>query len=107
MSGEEKSGAGLTIEAWEKGAAFYVKAHAGSKRDGVLGVHDGMLKIAVTTAPEKGKANKAIIKLLAKSLSLTASDFALLSGQTNSRKRFGVSTLAPDALREAVTKVLS
>lgn len=100
MSGDKE----LVIEQWEGGAAFYVKAHAGSRRDGVAGLHDGMLKVEVTTAPEKGKANKAIGKLLAKELGVAASDVELLSGQTNSRKRFGVRALTPDALRNATKK---
>lgn len=81
---------GPTVDAWEDGAAFFVKAHAGARRDAVGGIHDGMVKVEVTTAPEKGKANKAIARLLAKGLRVPAGDMALLSGETNSRKRFGV-----------------
>lgn len=97
---------GLTVEAWEGGAAFFVKAHAGSRRDAVAGVYDGMVKVEVTTAPEKGKANKAIAKLLAKRLGLAASELVLLSGETNPRKRFGVRGVGPEALRGALEKMV-
>lgn len=90
---------GLTIEPWGDGSAFLVKAHAGARRDRLAGVHDGMVKVEVTTAPEKGKANKAILKFLAKQLSVAAGDIELLSGETNSRKRLGVRGVAPEALR--------
>lgn len=91
--------AGPLVEAWEDGAAFFVKAHAGARRDGIGGVHDGMVKVEVTTAPEKGKANKAIAKLLAKRLGVAAGDVVLLAGETNPRKRFGVHGLrAADVL---------
>lgn len=96
----------MEIESWGEGSAFYVKAHAGARRDRVSGLYDGMLKVEVTTAPEKGKANKAIVKLLAKSFNLSVSDFALLSGQTNSRKRFGIRVLSPDNLREVLSSIL-
>lgn len=91
----------LVVEAWPDGggAAFLVKAHAGAKRDAVSGVHDGMVKVEVTTAPEKGKANKAIGKLLVKKLGVGAGDVVLLSGETNQRKRFGVAGIGPDELR--------
>ena len=87
------------IEPWGDGASFTVKAHAGAKRDRIAGIHDGMVKVEVTTAPEKGKANKALIRFLAKELELPPGDLALLSGETNSRKRFGVRGIVPEELR--------
>ncbi len=97
----------VAVEAWnESGAAFFVKAHAGAKRDAVAGVHDGMLKVDVTTAPEKGRANKAIAKLLARELSLSPGSLHLLSGETNPKKRFGVTGISPESLREKLRSVL-
>lgn len=95
---------GLMVERWEDGASFLVKAHAGSRRDAISGVHDGMLKVEVTTAPEKGKANKAIIKFLAKKLGVGASELVLLSGETNPKKRFGIKGMSPEALRGVLGK---
>ena len=34
-------------------------------RNGITGEHNGSLQVSVTQAPEKGKANKAIIAVLA------------------------------------------
>jgi len=65
-----------------------VKAHAGARRNEIRGVHDGMLKVSVTQAPERGKANKAIITLLSKEISLRKSQIELISGDTSSEKRF-------------------
>ncbi len=89
----------VSIEAWQNGAAFHVKAHAGAKREGLAGIHDGMLRLEVTAAPEKGKANKALLKLLAKLLGVPPAGIELLSGDTNARKRFGVRGVSPDKLR--------
>ncbi len=104
--GAAADAAAVTVEAWSAGAAFYVKAHAGARRDAVGGAHDGMLKVEVTTAPEKGKANKAIVKLLAKTLGLGAGSVTLLSGETNARKRFGVEGVTPEALRARLRNAL-
>lgn len=65
-----------------------VRAYPGSRRDELRGEHDGALKVAVTQAPEKGKANKAIGEVLAKALQLRRSQIELLSGDTQSQKRF-------------------
>lgn len=85
----------LAVEAWEDGAAFLVKAHAGAGRDAVTGVHDRMVKVDVSAAPEKGKANQAIVRLLAKVLKTPPRAMVLLAGETNPKKRFGVRGVAP------------
>ncbi len=65
-----------------------VKAQPGSKRDEIRGIQGNALKVCVTQAPEKGKANKAIRKLLADSLGLQTSQVELLSGEASSQKKF-------------------
>jgi uncharacterized protein (TIGR00251 family) len=71
-----------------EGVVLSVRAQPGSKREEIRGVQDGMLKVTVTQVPEKGKANKAIRKLLAKSLELKLSQIELLSGETAAQKKF-------------------
>lgn len=44
------------------------------------------LKISVTAIPEKGKANKALIKFLAKELGFPQRDIELAAGQTDRNK---------------------
>lgn len=45
-----------------------------------------LLKISVTAIPEDGKANKAVIALLAKRLKLPKSAIEIVSGATDRRK---------------------
>lgn len=47
---------------------------------------NGVLKIAVTAVPEKGKANTAVIKLLAKSWHLRKTDCQITRGLTDRNK---------------------
>jgi len=65
-----------------------VKVVPGSSRDRVVGVLGDQLKIATSAAAEKGKANAAIARTLAKVLGLSVKDVQLESGQTNPQKRF-------------------
>jgi uncharacterized protein len=44
------------------------------------------LKVAVHAAPEKGKANAAIIEVLAEKLGLKRSQIHLISGETTPKK---------------------
>jgi uncharacterized protein (TIGR00251 family) len=71
-----------------RGAILPVRAHAAARRQGVLGAREGMLRVAVTAAPEKGKANQAIIELLSQTLGVPKSAIKLVSGESVPRKRF-------------------
>jgi uncharacterized protein (TIGR00251 family) len=44
------------------------------------------VKVAVTAAPEGGKANAALVKLLAKEWGVAKSDLSIMSGETGRRK---------------------
>lgn len=65
--------------------ALRVSPKAGSDRIG--GVHNGALKVAVTAPPDKGRANEAVIRLLAKALGVAPSAIELVSGETSRDKK--------------------
>lgn len=71
-----------------EGALLTVHAHAGARRNHLQRSPHGGLRVWVTQAPEKGKANKAIIALLADELGLRKSQIELIAGQSSSQKRF-------------------
>ncbi len=71
-----------------EGVLLAVMAHPGARRAGVLGERSGALRVAVTAAPDKGKANAALEKAIAQALDCRPSQVALESGQTSRRKRF-------------------
>lgn len=52
-----------------------------------------ILKVSVTTVPEKGKANEALIELLAKEWKLPKKAFSLIRGETDRLKVLKVSGL--------------
>ncbi len=86
--------------------AFAVKARAGGRRNAVTGVHAGALKVEVTVAPEKGRANQAILRLLSATLGVKRGDLVLLAGEASPRKTVGVSGLAREIVRERLTQAL-
>ncbi|MGM5057274.1 MULTISPECIES: DUF167 domain-containing protein [Rhizobium] len=60
-------------------------------RDAIDGIEadaegETFLKARVTAVPEKGKANKALILLIAKSLRIPKSSVSLVSGETARKK---------------------
>ena len=61
-------------------------------RDGIEGLKptaDGGMEMAVkvTAVPENGKANEALLRLLAKTLKLPVSSFSLVAGATDRHKQ--------------------
>ncbi|MEX5727545.1 uncharacterized protein Ga0609869_000898 [Rhodovulum iodosum] len=51
---------------------------------------DGRLRVYVTTVPEAGKANAAVVKLLSKALGVPKSRLVLVRGQSARDKLFRV-----------------
>ncbi|MEE8445867.1 MAG: DUF167 family protein [Alphaproteobacteria bacterium] len=69
--------------------AVRLTPRAGRNRiDGLVEDADGapMLKISVTAAPERGKANGALVKLLAKAWRLPKTTIGIATGATSRRK---------------------
>jgi uncharacterized protein len=66
------------------GAVLTVWVVPGASRTEIVGLHDGALRVRVSTPAERGKANRALAKLL-KSVT-GAHDVIVLSGATSRRK---------------------
>lgn len=56
------------------------------------------LKVRITAAPEDGKANKAIIKYLAKEWGIPASQMEIIRGDTSRRKTLAAYGNPPELL---------
>lgn len=79
-----------------------LRVRPGGKKNAILGEHGGALRVSVTAQPERGKANRAVVKLLADVLGIAASEVAIVSGETSGDKvvEVGVGTAA---IRRAMT----
>jgi hypothetical protein len=76
------------LEDHPQGLVLRVRAQPGARRAGIVGLHGDMLKVAVTQAAEKGRANAALRQVLCEELNLRGSQLELLSGETARAKRF-------------------
>jgi uncharacterized protein len=94
----------ISLEPHADGVIIPVRAQPGSRKNELRGEHEGMLKVCVTQAPEKGKANKAIAEFLAKSLGLKKSQVELLAGETSHHKKFLVRGTTIDELAAKLTE---
>ncbi|MEZ0262409.1 MAG: DUF167 domain-containing protein [Alphaproteobacteria bacterium] len=74
-----------------KGITLTIRLTPGAKQDALLGLMDiadnqRAIKASVTAPPEDGRANKAMIALLAKELKLPKTSISVLSGDTSRQK---------------------
>lgn len=84
------------------GVRFDVLAKPKASRNAIIGVHDGALKIAITAAPEKGKANKAIVNLLSRLLKIPKNSIKIVSGETSSRKIIAIEGVSSEMINKLV-----
>jgi len=73
-----------------------VKVVPGASREVIEWLDDEqtILKVRVTAPPEKGKANKAVIKALASALGIPAQDVAITGGGTSQQKTVEIEGLS-------------
>lgn len=64
-----------------------------ASRNAVTGWRGDTLKLSVTAAPERGKANAAVIEVLAAALDLPVSALRILRGETAGQKQIEVAGL--------------
>jgi len=88
------------------GTIIPVYAQPGARRNGVVGMHQGRVKVAVTAAPEKGKANAAIAEVLSRLFGLPKSRVTLLSGDTHREKRFIIEGVSPETAAATIEAVI-
>ena len=94
----------LSFQEGDEGVVFVAKIVPGSSGSTrICGLLDDMLKIKVSAAPEKGKANKALIDFIAKKLGIKSKAVSILSGHKTAVKRVQASGIRADEIAKAFT----
>lgn len=80
-------------------ANFRVKVQPKASRDQVVGYREGVLQLRVTAPPDKGRANAAVVSMLAQALGVAKSRVRIVRGQTSRNKVVTVESLSPEEVR--------
>src|ERR1700680_437397 len=78
--------AGL-VDAGKDGAVLRVHVQPGASGEGIASVHGGALKVRVRAPATSGRANEAVLTLLAKELGVPARSLTLMAGASSRDKR--------------------
>lgn len=94
----------LDLVKTNSGVILSIRTQPGSSKNRIVGEYGGRLKLAVTAAQEKGKANKAIIELLADTLRINASSIHIISGESSRDKRFVIEGLTLEDIASSLNQ---
>jgi len=83
-------------------ARIAVKVVPGSSRDQIVGWLGDALKIKVMAPPEKGRANEAVVELLAEKLGINAADIEVTSGHSSPSKVVAIGGMDEVAIKKAL-----
>jgi uncharacterized protein (TIGR00251 family) len=83
-----------------------VRAQPGARREGCVGTWNGLLKIAVRTPAENGRANERLREVIAEMFDLKLSAVELASGETSRVKRIRLRESAAN-VRAHLDRILS
>ena len=91
------------FRATEAGLVLFLRVTPNAGRDAIEGAEsrdDGtsLLRLRVKAVPDRGKANAAVIALLAKALGLPKSVLSLQSGETGRFKTMRIAAAGPDLI---------
>ena len=97
----------IALESTPGGVIIPVRVHAAARRTQIVGEHDGALRIDVTAAPEKGKANRAVVEVLSDVLHVAKSAVELVGGLTSAKKRFLIAGVDLATVRQQIDGALA
>lgn len=87
----------------KRGAALTVRVTPRARRTEIAGVmDDGTLRVRVTAPPVEGKANAALVRLLAEVLQVRANRIEIIAGQTGLDKILSILDLTPEEVQTRI-----
>jgi uncharacterized protein YggU (UPF0235/DUF167 family) len=96
----------LHLETHPDGTLLGVRARAGGRTNGITGTHQGALRVSVTQVPEKGKANQAIVAVLATAFGCGKHQVRLVRGGSSLDKQFLIVGIPAAEVERVVKKEL-
>ena len=87
-------------------STLHIKVIPGASRDRIAGRLGDAIKVQVCAAPEKGKANDAVINLIAGILGLRRADVHVLRGHSQPRKVLQINGIEQSELDRRISGLL-
>jgi uncharacterized protein len=88
----------------ETSARLTLRVSPGAARSAVVGRHGAGWKVRVSAAPEDGKANDAVVRLLADTLALPRRDVRIVSGRASRDKTVALAGMSPEEIERRLAE---
>ena len=88
----------LKIQQAGNAVIFSVKVVPRSSRTAIAGILNGMLKVKLAAAPEKGKANESLVEFLADTLNVKKNTVSITSGLTSPVKTIQITGVSAETI---------
>jgi len=98
---EGESGTGL-VSARDGGSVIAVYTQPRASKNGIVGIHDGHLKVTIAAPPVEGKANALLCSFLAHQLRVAKRAVQVVGGKNGRRKVVFVAGLSPAQVSECL-----
>lgn len=92
------------IEESGDGALISIVVQPRSSKSEIVGIHDGLLKVKISSPPVDGEANESCIKYFSKLLKVPKSDIRIVKGERSKRKKISVSGVDMDTIISVIEK---
>jgi uncharacterized protein YggU (UPF0235/DUF167 family) len=89
----------------QRTARLRIKVVPGSSREGIAGWLGDALKVRVSAAPERGRANAAVEQIVARALGVAPQCARIVAGHASARKTLEVSGLSEVEIRQRLSGV--
>ena len=89
----------LKVKESATGVVFTVHVQPRASRNEICGIHDGELKVRLTSPPVEDAANKSCVEFLAKKLGVAKSRVSIVSGCKSRHKTLKIDGIAIQDIR--------
>ena len=86
-------------------AKIRVKVNPGASKTQILGIEDGVYRVRVAAPPVKGKANKELVRYLARLLGVRKGDIEVSSGEHARTKTITIKGIQTQEVTEILNNV--
>lgn len=102
----EPDGEGQALRPTAEGVILQVRAQPRASRTCLRGFSEGALKVALTAPPEKGRANRQCLEVLAEALGLKPRALSVVSGEKARLKEIKIKGISASEARERIAAAL-
>ena len=88
----------LKIQQSANAVVFSVKVVPRSSRTAIADILNGMLKVKLAAAPEKGKANESLVEFLADTLDVKKNMITITAGRTSPVKTIQITGITAEVI---------